>query len=346
MEPARPRRFILFSCPRTASNLLVRILNLQNQPELAKPPPQGGYYFLPSIMKANDLMVREKHMKEWTEEERSEMQQVYQAGFDEFQKYVNGAQDSGKIAFIKEHSTMFAEPTNICKMMFPNDEVREEPWLLQMANSIDETPMRSSLNETMLPDQFLNTLLPAFLVRHPALSFPSFERQMGKLTDVFTVVSPERKVQMTYKWSRSLYDYYANLLSESEPVGDDGTTWPLVLEADDIIKQPEVVIRFCELMGLDKTKLLFSWEKVSQEQLEKMSKGMKTMLGTLNSSDGINTNNVSSDIDIDVEAKKWKEEFGEDVGAEIEQHVRNAMPDYEFFKSKRLRPACTTNINI
>lgn len=69
-----------------------------------------------------------------------------------------------------------------------------------------------------------------------------------------------------------------------------------------------------------------------------MSKVGQRMLSAISASSGIITGKTSINLDIDTEAKKWKEEFGEQEGEKVERMVRAAMPDYEFMKAKRLRP--------
>jgi hypothetical protein len=39
-----------------------------------------------------------------------------------------------------------------------------------------------------------------------------------------------------------------------------------------------------------------------------------------------------------VEARKWKEEFGEVIGGKMEEWVKGAMDDYEFLMERKLRP--------
>jgi hypothetical protein len=66
-------------------------------------------------------------------------------------------------------------------------------------------------------------------------------------------------------------------------------------------------------------------------------------MGTLNASTGIQTDKLSAGINIDAEAKKWKAEFGEYSGREIEKKVREAMGDYEWLKSRRTIPRSHKN---
>lgn len=46
---------------------------------------------------------------------------------------------------------------------------------------------------------------------------------------------------------------------------------------------------------------------------------------------------TSTNIDIDAEANKWREEFGVEIAGYLDMWVRAAMPDYEYLKDRRLR---------
>jgi hypothetical protein len=61
------------------------------------------------------------------------------------------------------------------------------------------------------------------------------------------------------------------------------------------------------------------------------------MLSTLIASDSIQKDMSAANINIDEEARKWKEEFGESHAQKIEKWVRDAMPDYEYLKERRMR---------
>jgi hypothetical protein len=43
-------------------------------------------------------------------------------------------------------------------------------------------------------------------------------------------------------------------------------------------------------------------------------------------------------LDLVVEASKWEEEFGEVISGKIEEWVKGAIDNYEFFKGRKLRP--------
>jgi hypothetical protein len=100
----------------------------------------------------------------------------------------------------------------------------------------------------------------------------------------------------------------------------------------------EVVLRYSKIVGLDPTKLEFSWAPASKEELDKMRGPERRMRSTISASAGIVEGKTSTDLDIDEEMKKWRVEFGEEEGEKIEKWVRAAILDYEYMKAKRLRP--------
>ncbi|MCJ1366812.1 hypothetical protein MMC16_005942 [Acarospora aff. strigata] len=102
--------------------------------------------------------------------------------------------------------------------------------------------------------------------------------------------------------------------------------------------EPEVVLRYSEIVRLDPTKLKFSWEPAGKGELDKMPGTERRMRSTISASAGIVQGKTSTNLDIVEEAKKWRLEFGEEEGEKIEKWVRAAMPDYEYMKAKRLRP--------
>ena len=61
------------------------------------------------------------------------------------------------------------------------------------------------------------------------------------------------------------------------------------------------------------------------------------MLSTLNASTGIIADKSAASIDITAEASKWAEEFGLARAQQLEKWVREAMPDYEYLKERRIQ---------
>lgn len=102
--------------------------------------------------------------------------------------------------------------------------------------------------------------------------------------------------------------------------------------------KPEVVLKYSKLVGLDPTKLKFEWEPTTSAGESVLSDFLeRRLLSTLRGSSGIVLEKVSTNINIDTEAKKWRVEFGDKVGRHMEKAVRDAMPDYEYMKERRIR---------
>jgi hypothetical protein len=67
-----------------------------------------------------------------------------------------------------------------------------------------------------------------------------------------------------------------------------------------------------------------------------MAKAEAVMLSTLLGSTGVIKDKTPTVVDVAAEAKQWKEEFGEELAYMLETTVRDAMPDYEYLRSRRI----------
>jgi hypothetical protein len=162
----RPRRFFLITQPRTSSNLLLRILALKEPPNVAF-SKDGGYFFRPVFGLSHQLKNRSKHVEEWTQEERTQMMQSYQNGFVKLEEHVEKARAEDKIVLVKEHSSFLTEPTARTRFLLGQNSVKEAPWTVQVPNTYAPEVTHSVLNETVLPDRYLQTWRPAFLIGLP-----------------------------------------------------------------------------------------------------------------------------------------------------------------------------------
>ncbi|KAI0534599.1 hypothetical protein GGR58DRAFT_516022 [Xylaria digitata] len=321
------RRYWLLTMPRTASNMLVRILNLDEQG--VRPAFHGGYFFFPSMLTRLNLYNKETH---WAPEDHVAVEGGVKKSFDALQDYLEAAEETGEKIFVKEH------------ISFLNDAHYEHDHMYQTAdgeNGCKPKPAiargfpdstRSSLNRTSLPDEFLKTWYPTFLIRHPAMMLPSLYRTAQSDIELYGSRRAKKEpfeIEATMKFVRFLFDFYLGYFGKD-------SQWPLVLDADDIMKYPELVMKYAKLVELDPDKLRFSWEKASEEKIEKMNSAAKVMLGSINASTGVDKGKLAGKIDIDTEAEKWRTEFGEEGGRKLERWVRDAMPDYEYLRSRRL----------
>ena len=184
------------------------------------------------------LKLRGRHLNEWTPEERQEMQECYQQCFNSLLQHIKSAEDQDCSVFVKEHNHLFAVPIAQDKHLFGPDTVHEKPWTVQY--ELGST--HSDLNNSVLPDEFLLTFLPTFVIRYPVLVFPSYYRTLIKATGKEAAQKTYLSLMLTLKWVPSLYEWYLQQKDSLPCSVNDGTTWPTVLEADDIISQPGVLI--------------------------------------------------------------------------------------------------------
>ncbi|KAI1822021.1 hypothetical protein F4861DRAFT_421891 [Xylaria intraflava] len=314
---SQKRRNLLITAPRTASSLLIRILNLDKQN--VRPAHQGGYFFFPSVI--GRVRLYGKPPKEWTPQEYANVNELERHCLKNLQNHVEASEAAGQRVYVKEHAGFLNSIYTDAEQMGGAPVEREPTYATQ-----------SKLNLTCLPDEYLKTWHPTFLIRHPAMLIPSLYRtaQTGIKTDGAgrpTTEPLEQEGTMTVV--RTLYDFYVEYFGES-------SEWPLILDADDVITSPELMIKYAGLVGLDADKLQFTWERMSKEEEARLMRPDRVMLGTINSSTGLIKEKAAGNIDIDAEAVKWRAEFGDAGGKKIERWVRQMMPDYEYMRSRRL----------
>lgn len=322
VKSGESQRFWLISSPRTASTMLIRILNLDAQG--VRPSNFGGYFFMPAFMKRN--VLQSKPLSKWSDEETKNTMETLQQCFDKLQDYIEKAEEEKQLIFVKEHAMLLNHPFIESEWLHGEGTATKElPPPLVPRGAAETT--RSALNKTCLPDEFLKLWKPTFLIRHPAMIFTSMFRMLR--SEGFDPQKDRPATELARHWQRALYDFYENLHGKD-------SNWPIVLDADDIMRHPELVAKYARIVGLDPEKLVFSWAKTPQEEVDKMPALRRAAHGYLNKSDKVDLSKVAGNIDIDQEAVKWREDFGDADGAEIERLVRAHMPDYEYMRSKRL----------
>lgn len=327
----------LLTYPRTASNLLVRMLALDDQEDFLASENEG-YFFLPTVPARFRLFRADgQHLNTWTDEQRSDLMDRHQRSFDSLRKHVAEAEVRGKSVYVKEHVPWMIEPVAETKWVFGEDSTQEKPWTVKAFPS----QAHSHLNHTSLPDEYLLTWLPTFLIRHPALVFPSIYRTTleNEGSEVAKIELRQQALEMTMHWSRSLYDWYSqNLGKDDSGTSDPAVSWPIILDAEDVILNPAILQKYCRFLGLDSSKLRISWEPATKEELDNMVGPERRMRSTISASTGILRDKAPPDIDIDEESKKWKAEFGAEESQKLVKWVRAAMPDYEYMRARRLKP--------
>lgn len=295
------------------------------------------------VDKINKFNLRGKAISTWTQEQRAAVRSVAD------KCYIDLARDAARLEleprktmFVKEHCEFFRSPAEHLKGYdgtFPMRAITASPAAVETEAWILDGGSKSENNGTLFSDEFLLQWMPAFLVRHPALAYPSHFRVAKDLARS-KEENPEEdaglEVQCSLRWTRKLYDFYDEKLGRMRKQYG-GVDWPVILTGDVVMTEPETVRRFAALARLNIDKLRFQWDPASKERLERNTERGKRMYSTLLASNGIDRSKVAGSVDTEVEVEKWRKEFGDRAASKIEKWVRAAMPDYEYLEARRLR---------
>lgn len=257
---------------------------------------------------------------------------------------LRAAETRGRTLYAKEHVAWLLAPDAEEAVIHGGDAASEEagPWGVSGER-------RSAGNETCLPDALLRRVHPTFLVRHPALAFPSALRTSlssegaslagggrGERERVADIVR-SAPWELSFHWSRALFDWYVQNLSVTErrtPV--DGVVWPVLIDADDITDKA-LIEKYCKVSGLDSSKVRWEWDAVDAREREKLSGVAKKMTATIIDSTGVVPRKTAEGLVVEVEKVKWIQEFGEELAEMLATHVGNAMADYQYLRQKSLK---------
>jgi hypothetical protein len=321
-NPTAPTHNILFTIPRTASHLAIRILNLPNQNSVTH-HPSDGYFFLSALSYRYEHMTYARPITEWSNDEFEGMNNILQESLITWKKWVEDAELAGGGTFIKEHINFMLRPEVESNFLFHDDKTYED-----LGN-----------NPTCIPDTFLAKIRPTFLIRHPALVIPSLMRVALDLEGMEIVLTRSSensmRIEGSYHWHVALYRYLLNLPSCPYTTGVAGVTYPIILDASDLSK-PDLMSKYARVVGLDWARLQFKWESAHSEKVGKTEARMKD---TILQSEGVVMEKLGgfAKVDIEENEKIWKREFGEILGTRVARLVRDATPDYEWLAERRLR---------
>ncbi|KAG7085928.1 hypothetical protein E1B28_003459 [Marasmius oreades] len=300
----RPLRIFLQATPRTRSNLLIQLLS--THPSIAEHqyPFSNAYHFGPERQFSRDIDVGETgDMEDFSGE-------TYKHAFGKFNDLLQKIESEQKIPLIKEHIfyMMHAEKTYECLGQAVSSP-RTKP-------TVDDTP---STNLTFLPDNFLLTFTPVFIIRHPARAFPSSLRAHSRSTggNVFDTDFP---ANATFKFSRILLDWYTARSPSKLPVVIDGDKL-----VDDTKRQME---RLCERLGIDEERIRYNWDSKEDHGYGKVWDAYYEEIQ--NSTGVVRTKETMGAPVLEEEMKKWEKEWDEGVAIKLKEFVESAMDDYEY----------------
>jgi hypothetical protein len=343
----KPHRLLLVSVPRTASNLLLKVLNIPNQPNIIT-SPKCGYFFYDAFMTAAKDGRLNRPLDQWTADEKNETKAAFQHCLNELEGYTTRASAENKIMFAKEHAFWFINPGSFTRVLGGTDTPDDlKEFHVSIPECYGPSQTFSANNQTVLSDEYLRTWQLAFIIRHPALAWPSLYRAMQKLLKAGFIDDDGVKgvsiVNMSMNWTRKLFDWCLEQPDES--------VTPLVIDANDVIHNPAAVTKFCEKAGLDPAAMQYEWSGVktqsdnwtpdhagvgNSKETERQKLSASIFLSTLEESTGVVKEKAPASVDIDVEVAKWRVEFGDDVARLLEKATRDSMPDYEYLKAHRV----------
>jgi hypothetical protein len=295
---------------------------------------RGGYCFMPVNTLADELRLAGKNIAEWSPQERDQTAQCLQACYDNLVGVAQKAKEESKILFNKDHVSFMVNPAAHSAYLHGDiqpDLKREMEVKVKQGHLSEHSP----LNPTVLPDDFLRSFQPIFLIRHPALLIPSRLRAhydtLGRGHS-----KTELDLIMSLHWQRDLWQFYAE-----KPTVEFQTNghiqFPIILDADDIITNPELVIGVASAMGLDPDLVKFQWNKVEDDKVGDKKKFR--YWSSMRASTGILKDKAAgASLDISLEVKKWEAEFGAETARNIETWVQLAMPHYDYLHVRRLKP--------
>ncbi|KAI5361287.1 Putative P-loop containing nucleoside triphosphate hydrolase [Septoria linicola] len=332
VPPHPPSRCMLITIPRSCSNLLVRILALDRQEHIK----HGGYHFLHTMIHMSNDHLIDNAPETWSDEQKLAIHELIHGGISKLEEDVK-FEDDTTTAFTKEHCHTLVEPTHISRFVNgpPN---KNEPESAPLRWSIPGyESLYTELNETILPDAYLLSWRPVFLIRHP---IRVFESAWGSMNDVFkhsaetmTRGSDDKskeatiKANMTYKFHRTLYNFYVSR-----------GVRPILIDADDLIVHTQAITqKLAQQIGLDPSKLLYEWEALSEAELAKQEVQFRIMLSSLHASKGVQADKLGCDAGTPTEqVPRWTEKFGEKAALELKERVEASLADYEWLCKRKM----------
>lgn len=112
-------------------------------------------------------------------------------------------------------------------------------------------------NPTFVPDRFMNTLTPIFIIRNPIRMIPSWytvSQHYGATTR-----DSEWPFAASYHWCRILYDYYEEHFKANPRKGYPAL--PLVVDGDELILYTQDIMpHLCDLIHLNSSAIKYTWK--------------------------------------------------------------------------------------
>jgi len=184
----------------------------------------------------------------------------------------------------------------------------------------------ASTNHSALPDAFLLSVTPVFMIRDPMLMIPSFCRTIENIIPAKLAIS-------TLLWTRRMYEWY---VAKDPRFAPSSGKRPIVINSADFMTSKDMRDQIAVAMGLDPEKVVTSWPAMTEEEKKAESSTSVRMGQTLLSS----THLMAKKADVGDESwEKWKAEWGEEGANVLKQTVDQEMAHWAFLKSRSWVPS-------
>ncbi|KKA31049.1 hypothetical protein TD95_002956 [Thielaviopsis punctulata] len=182
-------------------------------------------------------------------------------------------------------------------------------------------------NPTTLPLEELAKFQFTFLIRHPRRSIPSYYRCTIPPLVEMTGFDEFMPNEAGYVELRRLFDY----LIETGVVPKESI---VVVDADDMLDQPETVIReYCNRIGIDFTPNMLQWTKEDDENAMTAFEKWKGFHEDALSSSSLNPRkHAQKPVSKEEDDAAWRQKFGENGQKVIRQTVDENEKHYEYLK--------------
>ncbi|KAK4635689.1 Pyrrolopyrazine biosynthesis cluster protein F [Fulvia fulva] len=306
-------RAFLFSHPRTASNLLTRMLSAQPDWQVS------DYLFFDAFQYTRDAFWG-VDLDDAPVSARQEHDKLMDQGHERLGEVLCSSLADRKHLLLKDHAHL-VQPVETTY-----DDTETAPTA-QLNSTIGSYAQTWRTNPTVFSDSLMLSWTPIILIRNPILIFESWLRAEG---DPYPdLESQYANIYTTLRFQRYIFDWYA-----SHP---DTPLEPIVLDADDVIERQHVVEKLCDAIGMDKEKLLYTWESTPMPAKFQANERFKRFLQSIQNSTGVDRSKVSGNVTLDDREEQWRETFGWDRALTLARRVRESWPDYEYLHSMRLR---------
>lgn len=192
---------------------------------------------------------------------------------------------------------------------------------LALALIRNQTPLPSYSNPTFIPDKIFSTLIPIFIIRHPAFAVPSnYESFIA--TSKIRPGDEDFQLPTKLATQRFLFDFFKQR---------DGKA-PLVVDGDDVVfRTKEIGSAVCEALSIDPSGLRETWEPKPESERPK-DPLVRHFLQVSDDSTGILRPENGERKGVEETMEGWEGKYGREVAGQLRGVVEGNMEAYEYMK--------------